>query len=288
MSEKYVPPSNPNQPPFWKNFGKQLADLFKEQFEYKKQIKLKTSTANGVTLVTSAEAGSKPGEFVGNLKASYKQKDFGKFEAELSTTGTTKYFVKATKVTENLAVKLSGDEKPVGKVEIDYAQEFFASSFNVEVAKDATNVESTGAIGYDGLSVGGQVKYNITNQNLADVNAGAEYSQPDFTVTLKTSESANKIDTSYLHKINPDLSLGASFLYDVESAKRVLTAGGSYKLDERSSTKFKADTNGILSAVLEHRLPHPGMKFILSEEFNAKSLSHVPEKFGLVIHFGDD
>ncbi len=143
-------------------------------------------------------------------------------------------------------------------------------------------------IGFDGLSVGGQFKYDITGQRLADFNAGAEYSQPDYTVTLKTSEQANKIATSYLHKLSPQLTVGGLFCFDIESNKRLLTVGGSYRIDSASFTKAKLDTNGTLSTVFEHRLRNPNVKLVLASEYNAKQVSTVPEKVGLAVHLGDD
>jgi len=282
MSQDFVPP-------LFKNFGKTVADLFKEQFDYKKQVKVKSSTPNGVTLQSTAETASKTGgDFQGTVKATYKQPDIGTFEAELNTAGTTKYSVKADKLTKGLAVKVSGDEKPAGKIEVDYAQEFFSGSLNVDVSKDATSSEVAGVIGYDGLAVGGQVKYDITRQNLADFNAGAEYAQSDYTLSVKTADQANILTTSYLHKYSTDVTLGAVFAYDIEASKRLLTVGGSYKVDANIATKLKIDTNGILAAVLEHKLRNPAAKFVFSSEFNAKAASTVPEKFGLALHLGDE
>jgi len=276
-------------PPLFKKFGQTLTDLFKEQFEYKKQLKLKTTTANGVSLQSGAEVVGKTGaEFAGNVKATYKQADIGTFETELHTAGVTKYSVKADRLTKGLTVKVSGDEKPAGKVEIDYAQEYFSSSLTVDVSKIATAIEGAGVVGFDGLSVGGQVKYDITGQRLSDFNAGTEYAQPDFIVSLKTSEQANKITTSYIHKLSPQLTTGACFAYDIESNKRLLTVGGSYRIDSASFTKAKIDTNGILSTIFEHRLRNPNVKLVLASEYNAKQACTVPEKVGLSINLGDD
>jgi len=276
-------------PPLFKKFGQSLTDLFKEQFEYKKQLKIKTTTASGVSLQSGAEVVGKTGaDFAGHVKSTYKQADIGTFETELHTLGSAKYSVKADRLTKGLTIKASGDEKPAGKVEIDYAQEYFSSSFNVDVSKAATSVEAAGVVGFDGLSVGGQFKYDITGQRPSDFNAGAEYAQPDFTVTVKTTEQANKIATSYLHKLSPQLTVGAQFAYDIESSKRLATVGGSYRIDAFSFTKLKVDTNGVLATVLEHRLPNPRVKLIFSSEYNAKQLSSVPEKVGLSLNLGDD
>jgi voltage-dependent anion channel protein 2 len=274
-------------PPLFKRFGKGLSDLFKEQFEYKKYIKVKSSTNNGVALETTGEA-LKSGDYSGNLKATYKQSDIGTFEAELNTSGATNYSVKADKLTKGLTVKVSGDEKPAGKLEVDFAQEFYSTSLGVDVSKDTTSVDGAGVIGFDGLSVGGAVKYDATAQALSDYNAGVEYTQSDFTATVKTTNQADRVQTSFLQKVNPDLTFGGLFSYDIISGKRVLTVGGSYKVNEDNTAKLKADSEGIVSSVLEARLRKSSAKLLLSAEHNLRNQTTVPEKFGLGLIFGDD
>jgi len=102
------------------------------------------------------------------------------------------------------------------------------------------------------------------------------------------AEQANKIATSYLHKLSPQLTTGASFAYDMESNKRLLTVGGSYRIDSSSFTKAKVDTNGVFSTIFEHRLRNPNVKLVFAAEYNAKQASTVPEKVGLSVNLGDD
>jgi len=273
-------------PPLFKKFGQGVKDLFTEQFEYKKYAKVKTSTSSGVALETTGEA--LKGDFAGNLKSSYKQADIGTFETELNTSGAAKFTVKADKLTKGLTVKASVDEKPVGKLEVDFAQEFYSASFGVDASKDTTAVEGGASVGFDGLSVGGAVKYDIVGQNLADYNSGVEYTQPDFTATVKTTNQADRVQAAYLHKVSGDLTLGGLFGYDIVTGKRLLTFGSNYKLDADRSTKVKVDTDGILSAVLENRVPKSRAKIVLSSEFNLRNQSATPEKVGVGIIFGDD
>jgi len=273
-------------PPLFKNFGKSVIDLFKEQFDYKRQLKLKSTTANGVQLESGAELG-KDGRVDGNVKATYKQAGVGTFQSELNTTGSTKVSVKADKLTPGLAMKLTGDEKPSAKLEVDYAKDFFSSSLTVDASKVSTSVDVAGVIGFDGLAVGGHAKYDVLQQKLADFNAGAEYAQSDFTVTVKTSDQANKITTSYLHHISPLVQVAASLDYDIERHARTATIGSTYKLDFDNSTKVKLLTSGVFAAVFEHRLQTNG-KIVLSGESSLKASSAVPEKFGVSLHLGDE
>jgi len=275
-------------PPLFKKFGKSLQDLFKEQFEYKKQLKIKTITSTGVTLESGIEALSKGGDFGGNVKTTWKQPDIGTFETELHTSGSTKYSVKAEKLSKGLVIKASGDEKPSIKFEGDYAQEYFSSSLTVDVSRVATAADLAGVVGFDGLSVGGHVKYDVTGQKVSDFNAGAEYAQSDLTATIKTANQASQIGTSYLHKVNADMSVGGLFSYDLEKDTKVLTVGGSYNLGDKNILKAKVDTNGILATVLEHRLRNPLTKLVFSTEFNTKSASSVPQNVGLCLHLGDE
>jgi len=273
-------------PPLFKKFGQSVKDLLTEQFEYKKTVKVKTSAANGIALESSAEAVK--GDYAGNVKGTYKQADIGTFEVELNTSGSAKANVKADKLTKGLTVKASVEEKPAGKLEADWAQEFYSLSFGVDTSKDATAVDSAAVIGFDGLSVGGAVKYDIVGQQLQDYNSGVEYSQSDFVATVKTTNQADKIQASYLHKVSGDLSLGGLFGYDIVSGKRVFTFGGQYKVDPDLTTKVKADTDGVLSTVLEHRLRKSYAKVLLSSEFNLRNRTAAPEKFGLGLIFGDE
>jgi len=115
-----------------------------------------------------------------------------------------------------------------------------------------------------------------------------EYTQSDFTATVKTTNQADRVQTSFLQKVSPDFTFGGLFSYDIISGKRVLTVGGTYKVNDDNSVKAKADSEGILSSVLETKLRRSSAKLLLSAEHNLRNQSTVPEKFGLGLIFGDD
>jgi len=270
-------------PPLFKKFGKTVQDLFKEQYDFKRQFKLKSSTATGATLESTIESFAKGGDFAGSLKSTWKQAEIGTFETELHTSGATKYSVKADQLGKGLTVKLSGDEKPSGKIETDYAQNLFSSSITLDAASNATSVDFGGVVGFDGLAVGGHVKADITGQKVSDFNAGAEYTGKDFTVTVKTSDQTSKLGTSYFHKLNSDLSVGALFTYDVEKGTRTLTIGDEYRLGGKNLAKGKIDTNGQLSVALVHQLA--AVKVGLALETNIHSGA---KNYGITLSYGDE
>jgi len=260
-----------------------LSDLFKEQYDFKRQFKLKSTTSSGAALESTIESLAKGGDFAGGVKVNWKQPDVGTFETELHTSGSTKYSLKADHLSKGLTIKLSGDEKPAGKVETDYAQSLFSSSITVDASRDATSADFAGVVGFDGLSVGGHVKADISAQKVSDFNAGAEYSGSDFTVTVKTTDQTSKLGTGYFHKLSSDLTVGALFSYDVEKGSRTLTVGDEYQLGGKNLIKAKVDTNGILSTAIVHRVG--AIKAGLAFETNIHSGA---KNYGLTLSYGDE
>jgi voltage-dependent anion channel protein 2 len=256
-------------------------DFFKEQFDYSKQLKLKSTTANGVVLESSLKDGVE-----GGVKATYKQSDVGTFQVDLSTAGSAKYSFKAEKLAKGLTAKLSGDETPSGKVEIDYAQEMVSTSVVSDVSANSVVLDGAVTAGLDGFSAGGHVKYDVSAQQTRDFNVGAEYSSSDYTVTIKTSDSISKFAAGYFHNYSSDMQIGVQVQYDLRSSSNVITVGGSCKLDAASAVKLKVDSHGLLAAVLEHRLAGPSVKILLAAETNAKA-STAPERFGVTLLLGD-
>jgi len=270
----------------FKKFGKDLADLFKEKFDFKKQVKVKQIAQNGITVETTGEA-QKSGDYSGNIKGSYKQPDFGLFEVELNTLGATNYSVKADKLSKGLTVKVSGDEKPSAKAEVDYQVEMYSASLGLEHNPGGNVVETGGALGYEGVSVGGSVKYDISGGNLTDYNGGVEYTQPRYTTTVKTANQASKLSFTEIFKYSAATTLGGNFTYDINSGKYVVTAGAGYAFDPSCYSKAKIDSDGYLTTLWEHRLSKAGVKYQLTSEFNVRNVSATPERYGIALIFGD-
>jgi len=272
----------------FKRFGKGLQDLFKEQFEYKKQIKVKDVASKNTTIDITGEALKGTSEFAGNVKTTHKINDFGTVEAELNTLGTANSSVKADRLAKGLTVKASVDERPMAKVEIDLAKEFYSTGLTVEKNPSGNFVDGAVVAGYEGVAVGGGAKYDVGNGALSEYNGGLEYAKPEFTSTVKTTGQAQKVLVQHLHKLNPDVTLGGQFSYDLASGKYVATGGTAFKIDAVSSAKGKIDTDGFLSTVFEHRFSPINLKFLMSSEYNVRNLNTVPDRFGLSFVFGDN
>jgi len=275
--------AKPFVPPLWGKLGTNVKDLFTKKYTFKNQVISKHNSKNGVTLESG---GVYTNQLSGYVKATQKTKDLGTAEVNIDTTGKADGKVKFDALSKGLVLTLSGDAKPSAKVNVDYSQEYFAGSVSLDTAVKnlQTKVEGTAVVGLEGLSFGGQARFDVSGDNeLEDYNAAVEYTQDDFTATVQSSDKAEKITASYFQKVSSDLQVGAT----VEFGKsRVLTIGDEYQLDADTTLKAKANTSGVVSAVVEHRLANPKLQFGVAASFNALN-GVVADQFGLSVTFGD-
>jgi voltage-dependent anion channel protein 2 len=281
MSDK-----KPFVPPLWGKLGTNVKDLFTKKYTFKNQVITKHNAKNGVTLESG---GVYTNELSGYVKATQKSKDLGTAEVNIETSGKADGKIKFDQFAKGLVVTISGNEKPSAKVNVDYSQEFFAGSASVDtvVKNFLTKLEGTAVVGFEGLSVGGQVKFDVSGTNeLEDYNAAAEYSQDDFTATIQSADNTEKLTASYFQKVSPDLQVGASV--DFGKGGRVLTLGDEFQLDADTTLKGKFNTKGVVAAVVEHRLPNPKLQFGVAASFNVFNNSPVvADQFGLTVTLGD-
>jgi hypothetical protein len=283
-------------PPLWSKFGTNLKDLLTKKYDYKHQVTVKNNVASDLT-VESTVGVNENSSLNGTVKAKYKNKDFGEIETEVATVpnkdkATLSAEVKATKFYDGLTVTAKGsDGQPLVKVGAEYRHESVATSVSVEHTKDTNQVEATLAAGFDGFSVGGQGKY-CASHGVSDYNFGAEYSQADYALTLKTEAKTEKLVGSYWHNVPTSRNklktqVGAQVAWNLESGLKTFTVGTEHDIDEVTAIKAKIDTTGALGAVVEHRLANPAMKLNLSANWNVQDKSTAPKQFGVALTFGD-
>jgi len=283
-------------PPLWSKFGTTSKDLLTKKYDYKNQLTVKNNAAPDLA-VESTVSVNDASALNGTVKATYKNKDFGQVETEIGTApnkdkATLSAEVKATKFYDGLTVIAKGtDGTALARLSAEYRQESVATSVAVEHTKDSNVVEGTLAAGFDGFSVGGQAKY-CANHGVSDYNFGAEYSQPEYVLTLKTEQKTEKLIGSYWHNVASSrgklrTQVGAQVGWNLESGKKVLTVGTEHDVDEVTTVKAKIDTDGALASVLEHRLANPALRLNLSANWNVQDKTTTPKQFGVALHFGD-
>jgi len=282
-------------PPLWSKFGTSLKDLLTKKYDYKNQLVVKNNVAGDLTIESTVTQGDAQ-TFNGAVKATYKNKDFGQVESEVSTAAnndkaTLSTELKATKLYDGLTVIVKGADVPNLKVGVEYKREAVSAAVNTEVGKEASSAEGALVAGFDGFSVGGQAKY-CTQHGVVDYNFGAEYSQAEYALTLKTEAKAEKLVASYWHNVPTSRNklktqIGGQVAWNLENGNKTFTVGTEHDIDEATALKAKVDTEGVAAAVLEHRLTNPFLKLNLSANWKVQDKSTTPKQFGVALTFGD-
>jgi len=275
----------PFVPPIFKKFGKSATDFLKQKFSYERQLKIRTSTSNGIRITTTGVA-NKTGDFSGGVEGQYKHSDVGLFKAELKTSGSTEATVEADKIIKGALFRLVVSDAPKYQADVEYSQDMVSGTLNFDNNKGNTILGASAAVGFDGIAVGGEAKFDAKKSEVSDFNAGFEYTQSDFTGTVKTREKADAIDVLWFQTVNPDLSVGGKADYKFSSREWGLTGLVGFKFDDRTGIKATANNKGVVAAVLEQNLANPAVLLRFAAEFDVTKYSTVPEKFGISLFFG--
>jgi len=299
-------------PPKFADVGKSASDLFKKKFDDKKDFKhvvqTKNKTASGLVFTSGGDFDSK-NNVTGNLKVNYKKDWFGEFEGSVSTAGPAKAELKLKKLVKGLTVTVTGDTAPAFavakpgnpakfshstvKVGADYSQDFFSGSASAETQFwSPTLLTGAAVIGFDGLSVGGEVKLDTDTikKDVDDYNVAAEYSGADYTATLKTSKQGSILTAQYIHKVNADVQVAGEFTTPLDGSDdgRAFGVASEYKVDASTIVKVRGSTAKVVAVAVEHRLPNPRVQLGVASQWDIVGFSAWnPKAFGLSLTFGD-
>jgi len=283
-------------PPVFGKFAKNVKDLFKKKYEYDHQLKVITKAAGGVSLESGAVT-SDGSSVKGYVKGKYVQPEYeGELEAWTAESNESKATLKLTKLADGATVTLGGSTKdkdksykrPVASVDLEYSQEYFSLQEVLKSDLNTTKLETTFAVGSDGVSAGAQAVVNFTNgADLTDYNFGVEYAQNDLTASVYTENRASLLNAAVYQKPSNGAVVGAIFKYDVNNQNRALTLGFDHKVSADTTVRGKAELpEATFSAVVESRLNNPALLFQVSAQFASKPTLNA-QKLGVSATFGD-
>jgi len=299
-------------PPTFANLAKSFTDLWKKKFDFDNVVKIVNKTDFGLTLTTKGTFGK--ADIAGNVKGEYKDKSFGEAEGEVDTR-SGKVWGKAIfgKLVPNTKITTSGGFDPTSKcalvkeswsvkteAEYRYGNKS-ATTASVLLGESNNNVaaviEAAEVIGFDGVSVGGQIKIRPDQaEPVQDYNVGAQWEKKNFTASLTSEFQGDVIRASWFHTVSPSFVLGAEIVSDEydrlakpeDPRRRVLNVVSQYQLDVDTVTKFRANQHGEVAAVVEHRLQNPKVQISAAAQYKVKGTSSfVADKFGLTVSLGD-
>lgn len=277
-------------PPQFKDFGKNLNDLFKKKYDYSNTVTIKRSTDSGLKVETKAQ--SADNALSGSVKLSYKEKGLGDFEATNTSGGDLKGKAKFTDLADGVVATLETAMNSgfSAGVTVDYTQDHFAGSANlnikeVEDAKEGDASVSwagsvTAAAGWEGISLGGKVNYGAGDK-APTYDMGFNFAEDDFQFSLVTADST--VTARFFQQVSKNLQSGFKF-----DSNNTVTVGIQNKLDSATTLKASINTQGVVNTALNYTLANPSCQVNVASQFQtAGGLSWTSKKYGLGLTLGD-
>jgi len=274
----------------------------KKKYEFEHSVKIVNKTKDGLTLEAG---GNLSNDFQGFIKSKHLSSQYGtEFDGEVYTSAASesKATLKLKKLAKGLTVTIghsTADKAvavdkvalPACSADFEYAQEYFASQIVARTNLKRSKIDASAAVGFEGLSLGGQLVVNVMNgsgSDLADSNVAMEYTKDDLTASVFTENNLDVVNSSFFHRVNRSTSLAALMKYSLSSGNRNLTVGVEHQLDQDTLVKGKAELpTGAVSFALEHRLANPKLQFGIAAQLDGKKIPLATQKYGLSFTFGD-
>jgi len=271
---------------------------------------------HGSTIKATAYKHPSGNSVEGTLEPEFKFSDYitvkgkyqtnNKFETTLSlndqlakgstifATGKCELAPKGTKTSFELGVEYLNKEKLSANLKFITPSSFDSSKF--ELYGNFTGY-------YEGVSVGGEVKANISSQDLSIGNGFIQYDNSDQSIALfrkyDLSKGINKAGFGYFRHINSHLKGALEVAVDVSDySNTVVKVGGDYNLhsDGSSSIKPRLSLYGTdhqrIGFVYKHKVS-PNVKLTVASDLNVNTLldqkveKSKGHQFGVTLSFFD-
>jgi len=287
-------------PPTYCNIGKNFRDLWSKKFEFKNFVKF---VHKAPSFVFTTSGGGDPNNYNGSANVKYTD-SWGDVETDLDSTGKAEAKATLTRLVEGgkatISGGLSGTKKPTDrnsfsvKAGFEESQEWFTgnllASFD-EVDKGNlfnANVTAAGTLGFEGVTVGGEVKAKVDHEpKVTDHNVAAQYQTGAFTFALNTEKLGDVYRAStYYQTPLKDYTLGVEFVSDEfdhlpnPPNRKALNVVTQYEYNPDLTTKFRWSNSGEFGFALEHRLKNPNVSLLLSSNVKSKGTDVRLDKVG--------
>ncbi|KAM0823057.1 hypothetical protein ACQ4PT_071102 [Festuca glaucescens] len=266
-------------PGLFSNIGKSAKDLLTRDYTYDQKLTVSSVSSSGVGLTSTAV--KKGGLYSFDVAGVYKYKNTlvdvkVDTQSNVSTTLTVLDVLPSTKLVTS--VKLPDYNS--GKVELQYFHEH--ATFSTAVGtKPSPVVEFSGAVGPQGLAIGGEAGFDTSSGKFTKYSAGIGVTKPEFHAAFILADKGDTIKVSGVYHLDEKqkASAVAEFTRKLSTNENALTVGGLYTVDPQTTVKARLNNTGTLAALLQHEVK-PKSLLTISGEFDTKALDRAP-KFGL-------
>jgi voltage-dependent anion channel protein 2 len=186
---------------------------------------------------------------------------------------------------------VKANEVPAGSVQADYKQNNMAFSAVLAAGSGNATMHVSGAIGIDGVSIGGEAKMDTVSTKVTEFGAGWQWKQSDFVgaIKTKTTQKSDTVDASYFYQKANGTQLGAKFIYDLHKHSSCMCVGTQFQYAADTVVKAKAFSTGSVFAAVEHKLSNPAVKVNVAAEWACPTWNTCVQskKMGIGLTFGD-
>lgn len=278
----------------YKDIAKTAENILKDDYDFSRKLKIKSTSSNGVTFTTEGEMNANK-SILGKVSASFKHYNTGLHikrlqvntqgrltaEAELVNCGC--HALKLSAKTEDGSKVKDPLAKRVGVLGYEYVKDNFAVDGQLDIGKRV--VYQSGIFQKDNYRIGAQVGFGLEKNELVDHNVAISYTDFEYAATLQTKNKFSSLVGSFHHRASLRTIYSALFNYDVKSGANTLTVGGRYLADPWTEYAGKVESNGHISLALIQKL-RPFVSLATSTSIDAKNFDGDGHKFGIALTLG--
>lgn len=245
------------------------------------KVQLKTKTDSGMTYTTT---GVQKGENLnGDLSCKYSISGATLTTKVLTANTVTQEIKLENTGVKGLALTLFGSTgaKQLVMGSAEYVHPHVAGATSVNALGGTPTIQSSLAIGSNGVTLGVDGAFNATEKTLDKCDAVLNYSDgKDQEITASVSGKGTKTKFAYSHLVSRDFSVAAEFNYDKSKDTKELVMGTKYMVDRDTTLKAKIQSSGVFSLSYLQEI-RSGTTLTLCSQFDVNKMDAVPHVFGL-------
>ncbi|KYN32295.1 Voltage-dependent anion-selective channel protein 2 [Trachymyrmex septentrionalis] len=280
--------------PSFADLGKNARDIFKTGYHHGKglvKFNIKTKVTKKFQLMSDTTLNFEVSKLTGLMETKYKA-DAGTLLLKWTTDGVLFLgyeFNELLMKGVDLLSECSYNPETAAK-SVKVGSKFVSERMNAycEISNDldsGTNLLGSVVVKCRDLLLGYQGGYDTASNSITKNDVGVAYGFPDIDLHFRCTSIPHVYGLSVLYKARHDLGIAANGIYakrgDVQ--KWTVGAGAKCKLDERSTLRFKFNTDLQLATSLLQKISD-GVTLILSFNIDCANVTRGGHRVGLALN----
>jgi len=264
----------------FKDFDKDVRDIFADNWDVKNSIKVKSAAPAGVSLTTTTDCSCGASSFT--TKASVKwahQSGFAVDKFEVAGCDKVKLETSLTGLAPGLKLDFKGASASSGNLGVTYKHQLATIAANLDIAGFASASASVLG-GSNGVLAGASANFAIGNKfDVKDYSAALAYkpSKAIF-VGVAANKKFNEVNVAAKYDIKPELTIAALADVVLKTSSHKFNIAAEYTCNPDTTVKFKVNNDGVINASVKQQCKSK-FEVIGAAEFDTRNTSSI--KFGV-------